>query len=41
MQIHETHYRSTLGLIERLEIAKLKLIQEGNLVGKFSREVFD
>lgn len=35
MQVHETHYRSTSGLIERLEIAKLMLIQERNMVGMF------
>lgn len=34
-KVHEQHYRSTSGLIERLDIAKLMLIQEGNLHGKF------
>lgn len=35
MQVHELHYRSTSGLIERLEIAKLMVMQECNVVGKF------
>ncbi|XP_063403047.1 centromere protein F-like [Mytilus trossulus] len=35
VQVHEMHYRSTSGLIERLEIAKLMLMQENNMVGKF------
>lgn len=34
-KVHEQHYRSTSGLIERLDIAKLMLLQEGNLQGKF------
>ena len=36
LRVHETHYRSTSGLVERLDIAKLMLMQEGNLVGKFA-----
>lgn len=35
MEVHELHYRSTSGLIERLEIAKLMIMQECNVVGKF------
>lgn len=35
MEVHELHYRSTSGLIERLEIAKLMVMQECNVVGKF------
>jgi myosin-crossreactive antigen len=34
-KVHEQHYRATSGLIERLDIAKLMLLQEGNLQGKF------
>ena len=33
--MHEEHYKSTSGLIERLDIAKMMLMQEGNLQGKF------
>ena len=31
-KIHKLHYRATSGLIERIEISKLMLIQENNLV---------
>lgn len=31
--VHETHYRATSGLIERVEIAKLLLLQENNVRG--------
>ena len=34
-KVHEQHYRATSGLIERLDIAKLMLLQEGNMQGKF------
>lgn len=34
--MHETHYRATSGLIERVEIAKLLLIQENNMAGQFA-----
>lgn len=34
-KVHEQHYRATSGLIERLDIAKLMLIQESNQHGKF------
>lgn len=35
-KLHETHYRATSGLIERVEIAKLLLIQENNMAGQFA-----
>uniref|UniRef100_A0A8W8NU68 ISXO2-like transposase domain-containing protein n=1 Tax=Magallana gigas TaxID=29159 RepID=A0A8W8NU68_MAGGI len=35
-KVHETHYRATSGLIERVEIAKLLLIQENNMAGQFA-----
>ena len=35
-KVHLTHYRATSGLIERLAIAKIMLLQEKNNVGKFS-----
>lgn len=34
-KVHEQYYRQTSGIIERIEIAKLMLMQEHNLVGKF------
>ncbi|XP_033757856.1 uncharacterized protein LOC117340214 [Pecten maximus] len=36
MRIHEQYYRQTSGLIERIDIAKLMIMKEHNLVGKFS-----
>lgn len=35
-KLHETHYRATSGLIERVKIAKLLLIQENNMAGQFA-----
>ena len=35
-KIHKLHYRATSGLIERIEISKLMLIQENNLVRKYA-----
>lgn len=35
-KVQETHYRATSGLIERVEIAKLLLIQENNMAGQFA-----
>lgn len=34
-KVHEQYYRTTSGLIERLDVAKLMLLQEGNMHGKF------
>ena len=35
-KVHLQNYRATSGLIERIDIAKLMLIQEKNVVGKFA-----
>lgn len=35
LDVHKTHYRSVSDVLERVEIAKLLLIQDMNLVGKF------
>lgn len=35
-KVHDTYYRQTSGLIERIDIAKLMLLQEHNLIGKYS-----
>uniref|UniRef100_A0A8W8MMI4 Uncharacterized protein n=1 Tax=Magallana gigas TaxID=29159 RepID=A0A8W8MMI4_MAGGI len=34
--VHETHNRATSGLIERVKIANLLLIQENNMAGQFA-----
>mgnify|MGYP003688147557 CR=1 FL=1 len=34
-KVHDLVYQQTSGMIERLNIAKLVLIQEHNIVGKF------
>lgn len=34
--IHKLHYRATSGYIERINIAKLSLLQDFNVVGKFA-----
>ena len=36
MDVHKAYYRATSGMIERMEIAKLMLIQERNKVGRFA-----
>lgn len=35
-KVHLSHYRQMSGLIERLEIAKLMLLQEKNNVARFA-----
>ncbi|XP_069109622.1 uncharacterized protein [Argopecten irradians] len=35
MNVHREHYRQTSDLLERVEVAKILLIQDLNLVGKF------
>ncbi|KAK3108247.1 hypothetical protein FSP39_004029 [Pinctada imbricata] len=35
-RVHLQHYRATSGLIERIDIAKLMLLQEKNMVGRFA-----
>lgn len=35
-KVHLQHYRATSGLIERLDIAKIMLLQEKNAVGRFA-----
>ena len=35
-KVHSTHYRATSGMIERIEISKLMLMQEMNRVAKFA-----
>lgn len=35
-KVHLQHYRATSGLIERLDVAKLMLLQEKNMVGQFA-----
>ncbi|XP_078310283.1 uncharacterized protein LOC111116385 isoform X1 [Crassostrea virginica] len=37
-KVHDLVYRQTSGMIERLDIAKLMLIQEHNIVGKFQNK---
>jgi len=34
--VHKLHYRATSGFIERINIAKLSLLQDFNVVGKFA-----
>ena len=36
MDVHKIHYRQTSGIIERVDIAKMMIIQENNLVGKYA-----
>ena len=36
MDIHKIHYRQTSGVIERVDIAKLMLMQEFNIAGKYA-----
>ena len=38
MDVHETHYQNTEDFIERVNIAKLLLIQDGGLVGKYKEK---
>ena len=35
-KIHLQNYRATSGMIKRIDIAKLMLIQEKNMVGRFA-----
>ena len=35
-KVHMTHYRATSGFIERLDIAKIMLLQGKNNVGRFA-----
>ena len=35
MDVHLTHYRQTSDILERVEIAKILLIQDTNQVGRF------
>ena len=35
MKVHERHYKSTSGSIERIEVGKLMFIAENNLIGKY------
>lgn len=35
-KVHLQHYRATSGLIERLDIAKIMLMQEQGLVSKYA-----
>jgi hypothetical protein len=37
-KVHDLVYRQTSGMIERLDIAKLMLIQEFNVVGKYQNK---
>lgn len=37
-KIHDQYYRQTSGLIERIDIAKLMLIQEHNLVSTYANK---
>ncbi|ESO97061.1 hypothetical protein LOTGIDRAFT_174667 [Lottia gigantea] len=37
-RVHDEYYRQTSGLIERIDIAKLMLMQEHNLVGKYANK---
>ena len=36
MDIHKIHYRQTAGVIERVDLAKLMLMQELNITGKYA-----
>ena len=36
MDVHKIHYRQTAGLIERVDLAKLMLIQEFNVTAKYA-----
>jgi hypothetical protein len=36
MDIHKIHYRQTSGLIERIDMAKLMLMQELNITAKYA-----
>lgn len=35
-KVHAIHYRATSGMIERIEISKLMLMQETNSISKFA-----
>lgn len=35
MDVHMTHYRQTSDILERVDVAKMLLIQDTNQVGKF------
>lgn len=37
-KIHDQYYRQTSGLIERIDIAKLMLIQDHNLVSRYANK---
>ncbi|XP_060084182.1 uncharacterized protein LOC132563439 [Ylistrum balloti] len=37
-KVHDAFYRQTSGLVERIDIAKLMLMQEHNLVGKYANK---
>ena len=37
-KVHDLVYRQTSGMIQRLDIAKLMLIQEHNIAGKFQKK---
>ena len=39
-QIHKSHYQGTSGLIECIEMGKLMLLQEHNLVHRFAGKKF-
>ena len=34
--VHKTHYRATSSLVERIDVSKIILLQEKNLVGKYA-----
>jgi len=36
LDVHKIHYRQTSGIIERVDIAKLMLMQEFNVAGKYA-----
>lgn len=36
LDIHKIHYRQTSGVIERVDIAKLMLLQEFDIAGKYA-----
>ncbi|ESO84729.1 hypothetical protein LOTGIDRAFT_168393 [Lottia gigantea] len=37
-RVHENHYRQTLGLVERIDIAKLMIMQEHNLIATYANK---
>ena len=41
LDVHKIHYRQTSGVIERVDISKLMLMQEFNLAGQYAGKKLD